>query len=160
MEREIQVISPGALGNAMQPRQCPPQPHRLCARWKTSAGGNRTAALNLQLPQRAKSLRGSPTRTPGEPNTHWDPNTQRVHNTPTVPSIHRVPNAHRVPTTHRVLNTPTVPKTRGVLCRGMDGRSAATSLGSALEWAQCGPGSTGDTAGPGTLSPSTGWGPH
>lgn len=26
MEREIQVISPGALGNAMQPGQCPPPP--------------------------------------------------------------------------------------------------------------------------------------
>lgn len=44
MEREIQVISPGALGNAMQPGQCPPQPRRLCAKWKNFGRGNGTAA--------------------------------------------------------------------------------------------------------------------
>lgn len=150
MEREIQVISPGALGNAMQPRQCPPQPHRLCARWKTSAGGNRTAALNPQLPQRAKSLRGSPTP------THKDPNNRRVNNTHRDLNTHRVPNAHRVLNSHRVRNTHRVSNIHGALCHRMDG-SSATSLGSALG---CGPSSTGDVARPGTLSPSTGWGPR
>ena len=43
MEHEIQVISPGALGNAMQPGQCQPPP-ALCKMGNFCGGNGRRAA--------------------------------------------------------------------------------------------------------------------
>lgn len=64
MEREIQVISPGALGNAMQPGQCPPPPAAAFVQngkllgggvWKWAQTSSRHASCPQHCPEEEKS---------------------------------------------------------------------------------------------------------
>lgn len=78
MEREIQVISRGALGNAMQPGQCPRRPPpALCKMGNFWREGGGTGTERLQLPP--ESPRGAerpspaPVVLPVGPRGGWEP---------------------------------------------------------------------------------------
>lgn len=68
MEREIQAISPGALGNAMQPGQCPPAAG-FVQNGETSAGGMGT--------ERVPATAAAPSIT-----QRWDVPTHAAHGVP------------------------------------------------------------------------------
>lgn len=127
MEREIQVISPGALGNAMQPGQCPPQPRRLCAKWKNFGRGNGTAAggpsscPGVESPQEGPQHPRGPQHPWGSPESMGSPLGHGTHGNVDAP-IHRggrsghqapsLPARKRPPRTHGDIAGPGTPSLR------------------------------------------------